>query len=94
MIVRIVRMEFRPDETTAFEALFNERQSRIRAFDGCQHVVLWRDAQNPAVYYTYSHWESLQHLDRYRFSAFFKETWGLTKALFAAKAQAFSAEPV
>ncbi len=87
-------MQFRPECTEQFKAIFRERQDRIRSFDGCFQVVLWQDAQDNCVFYTYSHWESVAHLDRYRFSDFFKETWTLTKALFAAKAQAFSAVPV
>ena len=93
MIIRIVRMKFRPEETSNFQSLFNERKPRIEAFEGCAFVELWRDANDDSVFYTHSHWASLQDLDKYRFSEFFKETWGLTKALFAEKAQAFSAVP-
>lgn len=83
-------MEFRPEAVAQFEALFAERKMRIRHFEGCLHLELWREEGRPEVYFTYSHWESEAHLDRYRFSAFFKETWGLTKALFATPARAWS----
>lgn len=90
MIVRIVRMTFEAQLVPAFIAMFEERKDRIRHFDGCMHLELWQDAHEPNVYLTYSHWQSEQHLDHYRFSEFFKETWTLTKALFADKPQAWS----
>ena len=54
------------------------------------HLELWQDSANPAIFFTYSHWESEAHLNHYRFSEFFKDTWGKTKALFADKPQAWS----
>ena len=90
MIVRIVQMTFRTDKTDEFVAMFNERKDRIRHFDGCRHLELWQDKKQPEIFFTYSHWDSETALDHYRFSEFFKETWGITKAMFAAPPQAWS----
>ncbi len=90
MIIRIVQMTFREEAIPAFEGLFAERKGRIRSFEGCLHLELWQDANNPATFFTYSHWESEAYLNQYRFSEFFKETWGLTKALFADGPKAWS----
>ena len=90
MITRVVQMTFREDAINAFQEIFHERKSRIRHFDGCSHLEIWQDAQRPEIFFTFSHWESEEHLNHYRFSEFFRETWGLTKALFAAPAQAWS----
>lgn len=90
MIVRIVQMQFKPENIPAFETLFAERKQQIRGFEGCRHLELWQDANNPTIFFTYSHWESEAHLNHYRFSEFFKDTWGKTKALFAEKPQAWS----
>lgn len=90
MIVRIVRMTFEPQHVEAFQALFDERKQLIRHFEGCTHLELWQDAHNANVFLTYSHWQSEQHLDHYRFSELFKDTWAKTKALFADKPQAWS----
>lgn len=90
MIIRVVQMKFREDAVAEFQELFAERKSRIRHFDGCLHLELWQDAHDPAIFFTYSHWQTEEHLNHYRFSAFFKETWGSTKALFAASPQAWS----
>ena len=92
MILRIVKMTFREDETENFLALFNERKNLIRTFEGCNHLELWQQAGIPNVFFTYSMWESEQHLDHYRFSELFKDTWAKTKALFAGKPQAWSVE--
>jgi quinol monooxygenase YgiN len=92
MIVRIVQMTFREEEVNNFQKLFDERKELIRHFEGCRHLELWQDAHMPNVFFTYSHWESEQALDHYRFSELFKNTWAKTKALFAEKPRAWSVE--
>lgn len=92
MIVRIVKMVFEPESVTGFVQLFDERKERIRNFEGCTHLELWKESGTENVFFTYSHWVNEQALNHYRFSAFFKETWGLTRALFAQKAEAWSVE--
>lgn len=83
-------MTFKPDEVSNFQALFAERKDNIRAFDGCMHLELWQDVHSPQVFFTYSVWQSESHLDHYRYSDFFKDTWAQTKALFAEKPSAWS----
>ncbi len=90
MIVRIVQMSFREDTIPVFLALFEERKNTIRNFPGCSHLELWQDSKDPTIFFTYSKWETPSHLDHYRFSEFFKDTWGRTKALFAGKPSAWS----
>jgi len=90
MIIRIVQMTFREDTVAAFTALFDERKATIRGFAGCTHLELWQDSRHPNIFFTYSHWNSEADLDHYRFSDFFKDTWGRTKALFKNKPQAWS----
>ncbi len=94
MIVRVVRLTFHQEKVPDFLELFNERKVRIRHFEGCLHLALWQDVKEPAVYCTYSHWMDERALDKYRFSSFFKETWGLTRALFAAPAVAWSVHEI
>jgi len=90
MIIRIVQMTFKPEMVENFKTLFAERKPVIRNFPGCTHLELWQDTTRENIFFTYSHWESEANLDHYRFSQFFKETWGLTKAMFADKPQAWS----
>lgn len=93
-IIRIVKMTFREEGSAAFIKLFDERKSTIRNFDGCEHVELWRDEKSPHIFFTYSIWQSEEYLNHYRFSGFFKETWSITRALFAEKAEAWTVNKV
>lgn len=92
MLIRIVRMTFRPDELDAFMVIFARSYANIRAFPGCQHLDLLRDLDNPNIRMTYSLWESPHALEAYRESELFRTTWAATKVLFAEKPVAFSAE--
>ena len=94
MITRIVRMHFRPEERDAFLDIFNASKHLIRKFDGCRHLRLYSEVARPDVFFTYSEWASAAHLDAYRNSELFRETWAATKGLFADKPQAWSLEEV
>jgi quinol monooxygenase YgiN len=91
-IIRIVRLSFNPDRIHDFIEIFHQSENAIREFDGCTYLELMRDPTHPNVYYTYSRWLSVAHLDRYRQSSFFEQTWAKTKVLFNDKPQAFSLE--
>ena len=94
MISRIVRMQFRAGEREAFLDIFKAAKHPIRKFRGCQHLRLYNEAGHPEVFFTYSIWTSAAHLDAYRNSELFRTTWAKTRALFAAKAEAWSVEEV
>ena len=93
MLVRIVRMTFRPDRLDAFHALFEESAPKIRSAPGCRFLSLLEDARYPNILATYSLWEAPDDLERYRRSELFRTTWARTKPLFAAPptAQSFRA---
>jgi len=90
MIIRIVQMTFKQEHIKEFTDLFSERKQTIRSFPGCTHLELWQDSDDETIFFTYSIWNTEADLNHYRFSEFFKDTWGKTKALFAAKPQARS----
>jgi quinol monooxygenase YgiN len=92
MIKRIVKMEFRPDEVENFKVLFDTVKHKIRHFEGCMHLQLWQDVNTPSVFFTYSFWSSVEHLEKYRKSDLFKEVWSHTKAKFADKPMAWSVD--
>ncbi len=83
-------MTFHPDRVEDFLSLFSRAAPRIRTFEGCLHLELWRDARYPNILTTYSHWTGKEALERYRKSPLFKETWANTTPLFAAPPLAFS----
>ena len=90
MLVRIVKLTFKKENITSFERIFAETQQKILGFKGCALLELYQDINNPAIFFTYSHWESTKFLDDYRQSDLFRETWSRTKVLFDAKPEAWS----
>lgn len=90
MLIRIVRMYFQEDKTEDFLKIFEESKNLIRAFEGCEHLELWQDINQPNVFCTYSHWIGEEYLEKYRLSELFRSTWSKTKVLFVQKPQAFS----
>lgn len=83
-------MTFEEDKVSTFLTLFNEYKSRIKASEGCHRLELLKDHSANNVFFTYSEWEHEEMLDKYRYSTLFKTVWGQTKALFSAKAEAWS----
>lgn len=90
MIVRVVKMVFLPEKVPEFLDLFEARKEKIRGFEGCTYLELWRETGKKNVFFTYSHWDDEIALDHYRASPLFKDTWSLTKALFQEQAAAWS----
>ena len=83
-------MTFREDAIEQFLEIFNSSKEKIRGFEGCEHLELLRDVNDPRVYSTYSYWRSVEDLDRYRDSDLFGKVWPVTKALFDARPVAHS----
>ncbi len=90
MLLRVVRLEFRPEALDDFEQIFEESSPLIRKFPGCSHVEMCTDLQNENVRYTFSHWENEEALNAYRHSELFQKTWAKTKVLFSGKPRAYS----
>lgn len=92
MFVRIVKMNFQPDKTEEFLRNFETVKDKIRAFEGCELLELYRDKTNKNVFFTYSYWQSEQDLENYRSSNLFKEVWKQSKSFFNAKPEAWSVD--
>lgn len=92
MLIRIVRMTFRENETDAFLKIFEENKHFIRNFPGCTHLELWQDENQKNIFITYSFWEDENTLNQYRDSELFKSVWEDTKSLFSEKPIAFSSK--
>ena len=90
MLLRIVKLTFKPENIASFEHIFESSKHRILAFPGCTFLELYQDKENPNVFFTYSFWEKESDLEFYRNSDFFKSVWGGTKALFSQKPEAWS----
>ena len=92
MFVRIVKMSFHEDKVDAFLENFHEVKQNIRNYPGNRFLELYRDKDNPSVFFTYSYWENESDLENYRNSELFKEVWAFTKKLFNDKPQAWSVD--
>lgn len=90
VLIRLVRMTFRPDEVQTFLSIFDDSSPRIRAFPGCHHLELWQDTSFPNILTTMSRWEDEAALERYRASGLFTGTWARTKPLFASRPEVHS----
>ncbi|MGE0561986.1 MAG: putative quinol monooxygenase [Flavobacteriales bacterium] len=93
-MIRIVKMTFAPENVDAFLKNFNENKTLIRNFDGVEHLELFRDKNNPNIFFTYSYWKSEEYLEKYRVSDLFKSVWAKTKPLFSADAEAWSVDSI
>jgi quinol monooxygenase YgiN len=94
MIVRIVRMTFSEGNADAFHTIFEKYYDTILGMPGCSHLELLQDIDDPDVFVTHSHWESVEDLNAYRQTDFFVTVWTETKKLFREKAIAFSLKQV
>ena len=92
MLIRIVKMSFKENNTPLFLANFNKNKSKIRNFSGCRLLELYRDTDNPNIFFSYSYWDNEACLQDYRNSDFFKKVWNTTKVLFKEKPEAWSVQ--
>ena len=90
MLIRIVRMTFRPDKVSQFLSIFDSSKNKIRSFPGCMVLELHRDHNAKNIFITYSIWENEKALNSYRQSELFRSVWPETKILFLEKPFAFS----
>ena len=90
MLIRIVKMTFKPEKLEEFLAMFEEVKYKIRNFEGCQHLELMQGYEDEHILSTYSIWQSKEALNKYRHSKLFKNTWAKTKLFFDDKPLAFS----
>ncbi|MFD2568321.1 putative quinol monooxygenase [Pseudotenacibaculum haliotis] len=94
MFVRIVKMGFQPEHIDTFLSNFHAKKEFIRNSPGCRLLELYRDKQDPSVFFTYSYWDKEEDLENYRNSDLFKGVWAETKILFNAKPEAWSVDKV
>ena len=92
MIVRIVKMEFKPECVHEFRSLFSRIKDKISNFEGCMHLELLNESGVSDVIFTYSIWRDESALNKYRFSELFRSTWTEIKHYFSAPAEAWSLE--
>ena len=92
MFIRIVKMSFEPSRVKDFLENFNNSKNKIRNFEGCRLLELYRDKNDSNIFFSYSYWESEEFLNDYRNSELFKEIWSKTKKMFNQKPEAWSVD--
>ena len=90
MIVRIVKLEFKPERIDDFLEFFEHVKFKVNDFPGCRGMQLLRSESNCSVVFTYSIWEREEDLERYRTSETFSNIWPKIKIWFAAKPEAWA----
>ncbi len=85
-------MHFKVEEIDSFLDNFEKVKNKIRNFEGCQFLELYRDKKTPEIFFTYSRWNDTANLENYRNSKLFKEVWAETKPKFRERAQAWSVD--
>ena len=92
MLVRIVKMGFYKQNVEVFLNSFEKNKDKIRAFNGCTFLELYRDKKEPNIFFTYSHWESEADLTSYKRSELFISVWSEIKPLFSIRPEAWSVD--
>lgn len=90
MITRIVKMEFQEERVNDFLAFFDTINHIVNNFPGCYGMKLYQDVDKPNVIMTYSHWQSVEDLNKYRDSPEFGSIWPKIKPWFKEKPEAWS----
>ncbi|MBT8253027.1 MAG: antibiotic biosynthesis monooxygenase [Bacteroidia bacterium] len=94
MLIRLVKMSFNDHDVADFLKMFDDSKEKIRRFDGCNGLELYRDKDNPNQFFTYSYWVSEGHLEAYRRSELFRKVCGSTKILFNDSPEAWSVDKI
>jgi len=92
MITRIVKLKFKPGKGTFFFEAFNDVKEKIRGFEGNLYLEAMSTSDDPDLVFTYSKWQSEEHLNIYRKSEVFGAVWPKLKAEFAGKPEAWTVE--
>ena len=93
-MIRIVKMTFEPEKVARFQELFRKNREKIRGFEGCSLLELYRDRHQENIFFTYSQWASEEALEKYRDSDLFRAVWAETKKLFCERPEAWSVDKI
>ena len=52
MLIRIVKMTFKKNEVENFLKVFEASKTKIRNFEGCQHLELWQEKSESDILVT------------------------------------------
>ena len=90
MILRLVKMHFRPEETDRFLEYFESIKDTIQEMPGILNLKLYQDEGDKNIIFTHSTWLNEKYIEMYKTTPEFAQIWPYTKSLFASKPMAWS----
>lgn len=94
MITRIVKMTFDESKVEEFKSMITKNAYLIQNFDGCEYLRILQVENSSNTFFTYSYWQSAEHLEIYRKSDLFNRLWSKAKVGFIAKPEAWTVDVV
>jgi len=92
MILRIVKMEVDPHKIEIFNMFMNNLTDEKSRLEGCVHHDFFCDKKFINVYYSYTIWENVLNLKKYKKTPLFKEVVKTLKSLCMNEPYAWTVE--
>lgn len=92
MILRIVKMEVDPQKLEIFELFMKNLSEEKAKLDGCVHHDFFCDKNYVNLFYSYTIWENLTYLKKYKKTPLFKEVVKTLKMLCSTEPSAWTVE--
>ena len=91
---RIVKLILLEGEEENFLNIYRTRNPSLKNVKGCQSTCVLKSITSDQEFFTLSVWDSVQALEDYRNSEYFKETWSLVKQLLGGKTQVWNLDEI
>jgi heme-degrading monooxygenase HmoA len=90
MIYRLVKLTLKEEEIGSFFDVFETKKRVIAGAEGCISMRMLQDQTDKRVVFTYSTWEGLEYLEKYRESSEFILLWKAIKPFFLLPAEVWT----
>ena len=94
MILRIVKMEVDPQKLEIFNHFMKNLNEEKVKLEGCVHHDHFPEKKFVNVYYSYTIWENVNYLKKYKKSPLFKEVVKTLKSLCMTEPYAWTVENI
>lgn len=94
MILRIVKMEVDPHKLEIFNLFMKNLSEEKTKLEGCVHHDFFCDKKYINVYYSYTIWENVTFLKKYKKTPLFKEVVKTLKSLCMDEPYAWTVENI
>ena len=71
--MRVVKMKVNNDKISSFRQFMEDMQYIKQNLEGCVHYDFFNEKKNVNVYYSYTIWEDIKYLRKYKKSELYKE---------------------